>query len=99
MLKYLKSQDEDNRIANFSKEMKLDTAHYQITIETYPNNGLYEATIFVNFKEGSLHVYPDISRLTKYGNQPACIQKRYPDLRKYCYCKSLLETKKSHGKT
>ncbi|KAJ8310199.1 hypothetical protein KUTeg_012064 [Tegillarca granosa] len=77
------------------KEMKLDVAHYQLTMETYPNKGIYEATILVNFKEGSLHVYPDISRLTKYGNQPACIQKRYPDLQFLISDGNLLHYKKS----
>jgi hypothetical protein len=28
-----------------------------------------------------------ISRINKYGNDPHCINEKFPDLRKYCYCK------------
>ncbi|XP_060078647.1 uncharacterized protein LOC132558133 [Ylistrum balloti] len=91
VITYLRSKDEDNRVANFSQEAKVDIVHYQITMVTVPNNGMYEATILMNVTDGTVKVNPEmISRLDLYGNQPACIQRRYPDLRKYCYCEQLL---------
>ena len=81
----------DNREANFSREATIDIVHYQITLVTLPSNGMYEATILMNVTDGRIQVNPEmISRLDLYGNQPACVQRRYPDLRKYCYCNALL---------
>lgn len=65
----------------------MDVVHYQVTMVTVPNNGMYEATIMMNATDGRIKVNPEmISRLDVYGDQPACIQRRYPDLRKYCFC-------------
>ncbi|XP_063430259.1 uncharacterized protein LOC134712542 [Mytilus trossulus] len=88
VLKFLREKDQDYRYANFSKQALLDIAHYEVTIETNPQNGLFEATAVVNFEEGSVKLNPDISRLDLYGQQPLCVQKRYPDLRKFCLCKN-----------
>jgi hypothetical protein len=44
---FQKSRDADNRVANFTRDIVVDHAHFQVTIETAPNNGLYEATIQV----------------------------------------------------
>ncbi len=41
----MKSIDSDQRIANFSRHVEIDLIYYQLILETYPNNGLYEATI------------------------------------------------------
>ncbi|KAL4219938.1 hypothetical protein ACF0H5_020349 [Mactra antiquata] len=87
VLMFQKSRDEDNRYANFSSNVVVDHAHFQVTIETLPNKGLYESTIQVNMTSGDYTVIEDeVSRLDMYGNQPACVQDKYPDLRKYCYC-------------
>ncbi|OWF49683.1 uncharacterized protein LOC110451404 [Mizuhopecten yessoensis] len=91
VLTYIRSRDADNRVANFSQEATVDIVHYQITMVTLPNNGMYEATILMNVTNGRIKVNPEmISRLDLYGTQPACIQRRYPDLRKYCFCEQLL---------
>lgn len=87
VLKFTNSKDADNRVANFSQQMLLDTVHYQLTFETYPNGGLYEASVQVDIRKESFQVFPEISRLNKYGEQPSCIKEIFPDLRKYCYCK------------
>ena len=87
VLKFTNSKDADNRVANFSQQMLLDTVHYQLTFETYPNSGLYEASVQVDIRKESFQVFPEISRLNKYGDQPSCIKEIFPDLRKYCYCK------------
>ncbi|KAL3848085.1 hypothetical protein ACJMK2_018966 [Sinanodonta woodiana] len=86
VLRFIKTADEDNRVANFSRDINLDVAHFQLTVETAPNNGLYEATVQVNMTKGLYSITGDISRINMYGDQPACIQDMYPDLRKYCYC-------------
>ena len=83
---FQKTKDEDDRIANFSANIKIDHAHFQVTLETFPNHGVFEATIQVNMTADSYLVMDGVSRLDMYGNQPACIQDRYPDLRKFCYC-------------
>ncbi len=41
----MKTIDGDQRIANFSRHVEIDLIYYQLILETYPNNGLYEATI------------------------------------------------------
>lgn len=69
---------------------------FQIT--TKPNNGLYEFTIEIenNFKENKSYLNKvkinkdKISRLDKYGNSSSCIFDTFPDLRKYCFCKTNL---------
>lgn len=89
VLMFLHSSDDDNRVANFTSNIKVDHAHFQITIETVPNHGLYESTVQVNMTSGEYTVIEtEISRLDMYGSQPACVQEKYPDLRKYCYCKN-----------
>ena len=41
----MKTIDGDQRIANFSRDVEIDLIHYQLIVETLPNNGLYEATV------------------------------------------------------
>jgi hypothetical protein len=79
--------DADQRVANFSAEINVDVAHYQITMETLPNYAHYEGTVARNLKYQNYEIFHDISRLDHYGNQSACVMKQYPDLRKYCYCR------------
>ncbi|XP_045199770.2 uncharacterized protein LOC123554018 [Mercenaria mercenaria] len=96
VLMFLHSKDDDNRVANFTSDVNVDHAHFQITIETLPNHGLYESTVQVNMTSGMYTVIEtEISRLDMYGSQPACIQEKYPDLRKYCYCKNQESEKKN----
>ena len=69
---------------------------FQIT--TIPNNGLYEFTIEIenklnedrNFLSNVKINKDKISRLDKYGNTSSCIFNTFPDLRKFCYCKTNL---------
>ena len=63
-----------------------DQCNYQITFQTLPNNGIFEAT--VTFVEGQFHVKGSVSRINAYGDQPKCIATILPHLRKYCLCKS-----------
>ena len=73
-----------------AKSLKFTTntgePRYQITITTKPNNGIYEATVSVP-AEGHVRVNPKISRINRYNDQPKCIAKDHPDMRKFCYCR------------
>ncbi|XP_052214889.1 uncharacterized protein LOC127833586 isoform X1 [Dreissena polymorpha] len=99
VLMFQKSIDDDNRHGNFSSHINVDHAHFQITIATSPNKGLFETTVQVNMTSGAYTVLESaVSRLDRYGNQPACVQDKYPDLRKYCYCWRLHKTLTVGGK-
>jgi hypothetical protein len=67
----------------FQVIVKPNNAFFEFTIE-YENklingNELNEKQIKINKEK--------ISRIDKYGNTSHCIAERFPDLRKYCYCK------------
>ncbi|CAH3169711.1 unnamed protein product [Porites evermanni] len=57
---------------------------YQIQLVTSPNKGFYEAS--VRWNKGSPLLLGEISRIDAYKDQPHCIEKDFPHLRKYCYC-------------
>ncbi|KAL4234217.1 hypothetical protein ACF0H5_005870 [Mactra antiquata] len=88
VLKFKKSADLDGRKADLSDKMEAQYMYYQVTFETNPNNGVYEATALVNKKTGDISVNErEISRLNHYHNDPECIAELYPALRPYCVCK------------
>ena len=58
---------------------------YQLQFVTSPNEGLFEAT--VKYHKRRFVVSTSISRINKYGDQPACIASKLPHVRKYCLCK------------
>jgi hypothetical protein len=62
-----------------------DQCNYQITFQTLPNNGIFEAS--VTYVEGQFRVRGGVSRINAYGDQPKCIATTLPHLRKYCLCK------------
>ena len=67
----------------------MDVIHFQIIVETSPNNGMFEATVHLDNTARSFIVHPDISRINQYGSQPHCIlDSAHVDLRKYCYCRT-----------
>jgi hypothetical protein len=71
---------------------RLNPAHqhicrYQVQFTTSPNNGTYEAT--VRYHKSWFIVSKGISRINKYGNQPECIARQLPHLRKFCMCKEI----------
>ena len=68
-----------------SRPSHKDFCRYQIQFATSPNNGTYEAT--VRYHKKWFIVSKGISRVNKYGNQPECIARDLPHLRKYCMCK------------
>ncbi|KAK7466791.1 hypothetical protein BaRGS_00037107 [Batillaria attramentaria] len=100
VLKYLRSKDSDQRVANFSKAADPDVVHYQVQIETEPCGGLFEATVMADFRseEYQYSVTPGISRINMYGDQPKCIQNRHPSMRKFCCCRSFLNSTRDASK-
>ena len=66
---------------------------YQVTFSVYPSGGEYEVTADCSYNEiygnRTLQQF-EISRTNLYGNQPDCISKQYPHLRKYCFCKKMV---------
>ena len=79
------NQDGDRGV-NFG-ERTPDNAHLQVTIQTSPGDGRFEATVTID-DEGNFLVNPNISRTNTYGNQPKCILRKYPYVRQYCLCKA-----------
>jgi hypothetical protein len=58
---------------------------YRLQFVTSPNEGLFEAT--VKYHKKRVVVGTSISRINKYGDQPACVAAKLPHVRKYCLCK------------
>ncbi|GFO05123.1 hypothetical protein PoB_003162800 [Plakobranchus ocellatus] len=62
---------------------------YQLMLTTQPGGGKFEVTISHNLIEDVMSVSEkEISRINKYGNDPACILQKNKQIRAYCYCKS-----------
>ena len=59
---------------------------FQITIETSPGSGMFEAS-FDTTKGDTFRLKDEVSRINKYGSAANCVEQKYPDLRKFCYCK------------
>ena len=70
--------------AGKSTNTLVDDTLYQLQFVTSPNEGFYEAS--VKMKKGVASLAGDVSRIDAYKDQPYCITKTYPRLRKYCYC-------------
>ncbi|XP_045529524.1 uncharacterized protein LOC123717526 isoform X1 [Pieris brassicae] len=64
-----------------------NSVYYQLVIILNPGRAIYEATLQYHTGNDSLTVTDnDISRISAYGNEPACLHDENPYLNKYCYC-------------
>ncbi|KAK2145346.1 hypothetical protein LSH36_687g03049 [Paralvinella palmiformis] len=92
VLQFKKSADTHGRRADLTDKMTADREFYQLSIETRPGGGLFEATVTHDmFRKDSFGVNTkEISRINRYGDQPHCIRDTLPHLRPYCYCKNQL---------
>ena len=61
---------------------------YEIVFQTQPCGGPFEMTGEYNKKTKQTKTNKNISRINRYGDQPKCIQQKFPYLRKYCCCNS-----------
>jgi hypothetical protein len=55
---------------------------FLVTFDTFPGGAVFEAT--VRRSNGAFHLKGDVSRITSYGNQSACVDDA--ELKLYCYC-------------
>ena len=61
--------------------------YYQVSFITKPGEGHFEVICYRDVSSGSFKVSEqEISRIDRYGSQPACIASSMPHLRPYCYC-------------
>ncbi|XP_059144628.1 uncharacterized protein LOC131931792 isoform X1 [Physella acuta] len=71
--------------------VKNERAIYQLTFFTEPGHGEFELTLEHLLHMDTMSVNPKaISRINKYGNDPACILDKNRDIRQFCYCNSNL---------
>ena len=72
---------------------------FEIQLDAQPSGGVFEtqADVWLDSNDDSkitkVEINGEIGRVDRYGEQPACIQKRYPHLRRYCYCKDFIKVK------
>ncbi|GIX81283.1 uncharacterized protein CEXT_740621 [Caerostris extrusa] len=91
-LAFKQNADLDGRAGEFSDNTRVTEILYQVQIETYPSEGIYESIVKYNVEDKKYHVKEEeISRVNMYGNQEHCIHDEFPELRKYCYCKIQLQ--------
>ncbi|KAH9515448.1 hypothetical protein Btru_014472 [Bulinus truncatus] len=87
VMKFRKSQDVHGDVPDFSDSTSLEADFYQIEFQTAPGAGKFEATIKHSKSTDKLSLAEsDISRTNLYGKDPECVEKRFPNLRPYCYC-------------
>lgn len=80
----------DSCAVKYSKGIKKMTRlEYEVGFSVSPSGGTYEVVGEVVYKEQNIYIShsSDISRTDLYGKQPECIAKRFPHLRKFCYCR------------
>ena len=58
---------------------------YLITVQTWPGDAMFEATVRYHDAKKKHEVSPEMSRVNLYGHQAACVKDK-PDLKKYCFC-------------
>lgn len=88
VMRYIKSADEDNRVATFGSSMRETATVLSLQLATTPGGALFEATVTLPHGEQQQHfVSPHVGRLNKYGDQPHCVATRLPHLRPYCVCR------------
>ncbi|KAK3094781.1 hypothetical protein FSP39_006181 [Pinctada imbricata] len=85
--KVLRFQDSVNDVINrtvFYGERAKTVVDYQLTLQTHPGGGVFEATVQYNELIGSFKMMTEVSRINKYGHQSDCITSHA--LKKFCFC-------------
>uniref|UniRef100_A0A2C9M9Z7 Uncharacterized protein n=1 Tax=Biomphalaria glabrata TaxID=6526 RepID=A0A2C9M9Z7_BIOGL len=87
VMRFKKSQDLHGDVPDFSDSTDLESDFYQISFQTAPGAGRFEATIRHSKSTNKWTLSEsDISRTNLYGSDPDCIANTFPNLRPYCYC-------------
>ncbi|XP_053961211.1 uncharacterized protein LOC128865167 [Anastrepha ludens] len=90
LLTYKQNSDKDGYVADMSDKMRMHEELFQLQIMVSPGESLFEASVTYELNTFQMHTKAtDISRVNKYGDQANCIYELNPELRKYCYCRSL----------
>ncbi|XP_050357845.1 uncharacterized protein LOC126778399 [Nymphalis io] len=64
--------------------------YYQIMIVMSPGRAVYEGSMQYDTKLDTFIILDkDVSRISAYGDEPACVSTTDPHLNKYCYCKNI----------
>ena len=75
-----------------------DIILYQISFTTSPSGASFEVTVTHNtITKQFLLSEKKISRINRYGNDPACILERNKQIRAYCYCRNNLTINGNSG--
>lgn len=91
VLKFKETKGDRGLEPIMSEATSVDKVMYQLTFFTEPGHGEFEITLEHLMATDSMTVNPkSISRINKYGNDPACILDRNREIRQYCYCKNNL---------
>lgn len=78
----------ENYVPIFEESVSYNFEFYQVKIVMSPMNAAYEGTItYIRYLDQFLISEQYISRVNAYGQEPKCVMKTHPHLRKYCYCK------------
>jgi len=84
-VEYDKSKD----FSRFVYEVQFIATPKNMSLKSYPT---YDSGGEINTSNNEIKVGQSVSRISLYGNQPACIAAEYPHLRGYCVCKDFKET-------
>lgn len=85
VLRVLESDNDGNELVYGYNPRGKSQCKYQITFQTLPNNGIFEAS--VQYDKGKFNVEGGVNRINEYGEQLKCIARLLPHLSKYCFCK------------
>ncbi|KAH9505326.1 hypothetical protein Btru_058349 [Bulinus truncatus] len=94
VLKFSKT-DPDGGIykIDFNDTNKNEITMYQLTFFTTPGHGHFEVTVTHEITRNLYRVSEkEISRINRYGDDPACILNKNRQIRQYCYCLSNLKS-------
>lgn len=80
------------QVLKFTSELSKDNSNsshsiksYELVILVLPSHGKFEVNAKKQ-KDGTIIIDPLITRVDRYGNQPACVMNEFPHVRPYCYC-------------
>ncbi|WAR00273.1 hypothetical protein MAR_024645 [Mya arenaria] len=84
-LQHMETENKGISLMQFFRPEDRALQRYDLTIETVPGHGAFEATYHVT-SGSEFRLVGDIVRVNKYGSQSACITDKL--LRPLCYCKA-----------
>lgn len=82
--------DQNENLSIFKKPITLVDKFYKVLVMISPGYSLFEGTVTLTPEDKILVAESNISRISAYGDEPKCVVDTHPYLRKYCFCKSLL---------